>query len=267
MRTLALFLGIACATNACTGNVTGYAPAFQNALDACPTELGEVTSKDPLWPNKHSSEEGGPYACNRKTNDGGAACSGDHECNGSCLAPEGSFPTKEIAGRCSNFRLREAGELIVDAGVVGYVTPLDVISETKRTRLERLSRNWNMWSLKGAVDYNLTLQQSCFCIYPAYYGPNRVYVRSGKVVSVIYRGKNGVSLKFGERLTRRAALEGTIDEVFRGLGVTIMAASDEAHLEIAYDEHWGFPTSIQYDDPNADDEEYSLLVSDFRPFN
>lgn len=225
-----------------------------------------MTPNDGLWPNKNLSNEDEHFFCNRKTDDGGASCSSDRDCDGSCLAPDNSFPGQETSGRCSSAQLREAGQLIVDLGVVRYATASDEISQVKRTRLESLTQNWNKWVQKAVTDYNVTLEQSCYCLSAAYFGPNRVYVREGKVVSVIYQGADIDRLKTGERLTGQSALDSTIDEVFRELGATIMAASDISTLEIAYDDQWGFPSSIEYDDPNMYDEEYSLVVSGFRKF-
>lgn len=135
----------------------------------------------------------------------------------------------------------------------------------KALRLEELNRNRAKWVGRGIIDYEMILEQSCFCLFGPYYGPNRVVVRGGEILRVVYLGETRDGFRRGDRLTRKPALKKTLDEAFADLEFTIRNLTPNAVLRVEYHEEYGFPTLIDFDRSDMEDEQSRLIVSDFRP--
>jgi hypothetical protein len=52
--------------------------------------------------------------------------------------------------------------------------------------------------------------------------------------------------------------------MFEGLQTTITRMTSNTNLRVVYDSEYGFPSRIDFDRPDIEDEQYSLIVSNFR---
>jgi hypothetical protein len=181
-----------------------------------------------------------------------------------CLAPAGSTPGQEAVGTCSDHVFVAEETPTVTRGQVNFPMFSLEITDDKRRRLQELAENRAKWNASAVHSYSMTLAQSCFCFVAPATGPNRIVVDNGLVVRVTYRGETRQGYLRGGSLTRENfALRSTIDEMFEDLEVTISRMTSNAHLRVAYDDRYGFPTEIDFDRPDWYDEEYTLTVSDF----
>jgi hypothetical protein len=157
------------------------------------------------------------------------------------------------------------GTRTVIGGRVDYPWFTLDMTDEKRRRLQELAMNRAKWNAYGALNYSMTLGQNCFmCLYGAA-GPNRIVVKEGAIVSVRYQGESLNGPHRNQSLMReRSVLKTTIEEMFEGLQTTITRMTSNTNLRVVYDSEYGFPSRIDFDRPDIEDEQYSLIVSDFR---
>ncbi|WP_298449030.1 DUF6174 domain-containing protein [uncultured Marinobacter sp.] len=121
---------------------------------------------------------------------------------------------------------------------------------------ETLAQAQALWSDKGIVDYQITVQQSCFC--PAdLRQPVRVTVADGKLVDVT--GLEQSIQDPGQLDVERLTVPGLFRFIER-------AEQGEVHrLTVDYDPRYGFPVYIDYDGHQMiADDEYQYELSDFQ---
>jgi hypothetical protein len=130
---------------------------------------------------------------------------------------------------------------------------------------ERASQ-YARWKASGLQGYDLTLEdEACHCQFGPYYGPLRVSVRDGRVVRAIYLGPARDGYARGDRVRVDSHLKVTVEQLFELLERRIAGLGPGTHLTIAYDATWGFPTLIDFDQPDQEDEQSRLVVSDLVP--
>lgn len=107
------------------------------------------------------------------------------------------------------------------------------------------------WRSAGSDDYSFTLQLQCYC--PTF-GDHRVTVVDDRVARVEAVG--------GRESRALERFEVTIDDLFDLIEQKDGASSVRAD----YDSQYGYPTRVEVDpEPNSIDDEYTYLVSDYRP--
>ncbi|MGH7710169.1 MAG: DUF6174 domain-containing protein [Gemmatimonadaceae bacterium] len=116
-----------------------------------------------------------------------------------------------------------------------------------------LRRAQNRWNRSGVQDYQIVVQNLCFCGYTR---PVRITVRFGNVVSK-------VDAETGEPAPSYANAR-EVARLFDLVREVINQGADR--IEVAYDATYGFPTRIDIDYiRNAVDDELQVRTSDFQP--
>jgi hypothetical protein len=181
------------------------------------------------------------------------------------MAPQGAVSGQAATGVCAESTLPKGDALTIVDGKVTYPSYSLEMTERKTSLLEELIINRDRWDSLGVSSYEFTIEQTCFCLLAPYYGPNRIIVRNGSIETVIYRGEKWDGYKPGDRLTNKPALKATIDEMFNDLEQRILRLTGNAMLRIEFHEKFGFPTLIDFDRPDMEDEQSRQIVSDFSP--
>ena len=136
--------------------------------------------------------------------------------------------------------------LLVGAGC-GLITGND----DEESALDRAELRW---SRSGVQDYQVVVQNLCFC---GYVRPVRITVRFGAVVS-------RVDAETGEPVPTYAQNVRDIPGLFDLIREAI--AQDAHELDVTYDATYGFPTLITIDYiRNAVDDELTVKTSEFQP--
>ncbi|MFT7338195.1 MAG: hypothetical protein ACI92B_001525 [Marinobacter maritimus] len=131
-----------------------------------------------------------------------------------------------------------------------------VSGASAKNTLETLDQAQALWSDKGVVNYQVTVQQTCFC--PAdLRQPMRVTVDDGKLVDV-----RGLEQPIQDE-SRLDASRLTIAGLFAFIE---QSEQREVHkLNVDYDPRFGFPRRIDYDGHEMiADDEYQYELSDFQ---
>ena len=129
---------------------------------------------------------------------------------------------------------------------VGTPGPTGAVAE--RAAAQRL-----VWDAQHIRTYTFTIERQCFCP-PDFGGPFEVTVVEGAPTLVTFQG--GVALA-----DRVQDLPKTMEAVFN---VVFQNAATEPL--VVYDDRFGFPLRIGVDPiPNAIDDEFTIVVSNFRP--
>ena len=202
--------------------------------DACAASNGEWIPFQDLYPGKDLTEDDRRrYVCNLRTHDGGTACTDSRQCRGYCEAPAGAGSGQTVTGECSAYVLKVDGTLTVHEGRVTYPTSSTTMTRRKASMLQRFEAARNHWSSLGIDDYTITVaDETCFCLYGPYYGPNRVTVHNGEISRVIYRGERRDGFRRGDSLTRERALKPTVDEIFDRLERSIRNMTANTMLDV-----------------------------------
>ena len=125
--------------------------------------------------------------------------------------------------------------------------------ETDPTAQDLWGAEGAKWKAKAIINYDYTLQISCFCIRE-YTLPKRIEVRDNQVVSV--EGKPFESLNDPSYRT--------IDEFFDY--IQTQRALNPVVETIEYDKEYGFPSYIYFDiSEMIADEEIGYTLTDFIP--
>lgn len=116
--------------------------------------------------------------------------------------------------------------------------------------LRQLAANQALWQSKGIDDYDITIEQQCFC-------PSQQYE-----ITVVDGIVNGVTVDgMPVRPDQMRAQPKTVPELF----ALVAGLSPEAASTVSYDEEFGYPALISVDPiPNAIDDEYTVVVHAFR---
>jgi len=237
-----------------------------NSQKVCVANDGIWVPFKDLYPDTDLSElDLKRFTCRILTHEEEKTCTDNRDCRGQCVAPDDAASGQEAVGTCSKFQNIVDSTLTVIGGKVSYPVVSMEMTADKIARLEELSRNRNKWNAHTIRDYSLVLEQSCFCLYGPYYGPNRVTVRAGEISRVVYLGERRDGFKPGDRLTNRKALKNTIVGLFDDLETRIQYMTGNAELQVEYDDVYGFPTVIDYDRPDWEDEQFRIEVSAFKP--
>jgi hypothetical protein len=109
------------------------------------------------------------------------------------------------------------------------------------------------WSGSGVQDYQIVVQNLCFC---GYIRPVRITVRFGAVVSRVDAETGEPVPTYGENVRDIAGLFDLIRDAI---------AQDAHSLDVKYDATYGFPTLITIDYiRNAIDDELTVKTSEFQ---
>lgn len=116
-----------------------------------------------------------------------------------------------------------------------------------------LRRAEQRWSRAGVQDYQVVVQNLCFCGYTR---PVRITVRFGAVVSRVDAETGEPVPTYGENVRDIAGLFDLIRDAI---------AQDAHELDVTYDATYGFPTLITIDYiRNAVDDELTVRTSEFQ---
>ncbi|MBC7896932.1 MAG: hypothetical protein H7066_16055 [Cytophagaceae bacterium] len=128
------------------------------------------------------------------------------------------------------------------SGCLAFVGPAD-----RDTGVRDLVKARALWNTNGVADYEVVMRKDCFCIGG---GERFLYtVRSNAVTSVV-RLSTGAVDSLMAATTSAAPIELAFDLLDRAV------EHGAAHLEVSYDNQWGFPRmlSIDFSTGVADDE-------------
>jgi hypothetical protein len=110
------------------------------------------------------------------------------------------------------------------------------------------------WSRSAVQDYQVVVQNLCFC---GYIRPVRITVRFGAVVSRVDAETGEPVPAYGHNVRDIAGLFDLIREAM---------AQDAYRLDVTYDPEYGFPTLIDIDYiQHAVDDELRVKTSEFQP--
>lgn len=114
--------------------------------------------------------------------------------------------------------------------------------------LRELEANASRWADAGITDYRFTIEMRCFCPPRA---PADVVVANGVPTSIT---------RDGQPVSEDDVVAATVPDLFR----VAREAAQGDWVTITYDPETGVPLRIDADPArNADDEEYSIIVSGF----
>lgn len=152
-----------------------------------------------------------------------------------------------MRGRTSLTKVALASSVLLLAGACAVSTGTEDDDSLRAAELR--------WLRAGVQDYQIVVQNACFCGYTR---PVRVTVRMGSVVS-------RVDAETGEAVPPQG-VQGARDvpQLFALIRDAIMR--DAYSLSVTYDATYGFPTQINIDYiGNAIDDELSVKTSEFLP--
>jgi Family of unknown function (DUF6174) len=267
MKFTTLPIVILVAVTACaTSSQDNLASGPMSSPGACAASDGEWISFKDLYPHEDLGEgDMRRFICNLRTHEAGKACTDNQQCKGYCAAPDGAASGQEVAGECSAYVQRVNGTLTVVDGKVTYPRSSSTMTERKAAMLQMLDAARQQWSSLGITNYEITVaDENCFCLYGPYYGPNRIIVRDGKISRVVYLGERRDGFRRGDSLTHKNALKYTVNKIFEQLEQTIRLMTANTKLDVEYDPKYGFPTLIDFDRPDWEDEQSRLIVTDFQ---
>jgi hypothetical protein len=122
----------------------------------------------------------------------------------------------------------------------------------KEEALRDVAERQALWLSKQVDDYSFTVTRQCFCPFT---DPVDVTVADGVTTAMTKDGQPVDPLEV-------AGLPRTIQDVF----AIVAGSADAADVVVEWDPEFGFPTSIQVDSiENAIDDEFGILVTNFRP--
>lgn len=132
----------------------------------------------------------------------------------------------------------------------------DASAEKAVAAPKTLGEAQSLWSDKNIVNYQVTIQQTCFCP-SSLRQPMRVTVVDGEMTEV--KGLEQPIQNKGQLDASRLTIDGLFEFISQA------TQRDVYKLNVDYDTRYGFPKSIDYDghEMMADDE-YQYELSDFR---
>jgi hypothetical protein len=141
----------------------------------------------------------------------------------------------------------------VSSALVVLVASCGLITGSDDDDATELRRAQNRWNRSGVQDYQVVVQNLCFCGYTR---PVRITVRFGSVISK-------VDAETGEPAPSYANAR----EIARLFDLVREAIDQDAdRIEVSYDATYGFPTRIDIDYiRNAVDDELQVRASEFQP--
>jgi hypothetical protein len=137
-------------------------------------------------------------------------------------------------------------------------------SDRENARLA-LEANRAKWSAANIHDYEFRLRdEDCYCLFGPEYGPIRNVVRADKLQLAIYEGERRDGYWRGRKVRIEVRTRATINELFARVD-RLIETSPEGSFRILYDASYGFPTLVEFDDPDSDDEQSRLVADGFKP--
>lgn len=160
--------------------------------------------------------------------------------------------TRATAGRRAAMAMILAAAALLVAGCEVFGIPIG--SPPARPAEAALAGARARWAEAAIDDYQFTIQTICFC-QQSVVGPFRVTVVDGVTTDIVNLEGGAVDAD-----TRRA-VPLTVDALFAKVAEALDRADS---LVVAYDDVFGFPTSIDIDwIVNAIDDETTFEVTDF----
>jgi len=158
--------------------------------------------------------------------------------------------------------LRKAG--FTKVAVVGFLSePNRKCAPRENVRAE-LEANRAKWSAANIHDYEFRLRdEDCFCLFGPAYGPIRNVIRADKLQESIYEGERRDGYWRGRKVRIGVQTRATINEVFARVERLIETAA-EGSFRVLYDASYGFPTLVEFDDPDMEDEQSRLVADGFK---
>jgi hypothetical protein len=238
-----------------------------DSAEECAAHNGDWVPMPELYPDKVlSAEDSKRYICNIRTHDGGKPCTGNKDCEGTCMAPDGAIPGKPAVGSCSSHMWIVEGKLAIHKGVVDYPLYSDEMTPEKAARLRELEFNRSKWKAQQISNYSITMEETdCYCLFGPYYGPIENTIRNGKIESAVYLGEVRDGYRPGDLVKIPTNLKRTVEQLFDDLERTILKATSNTKLQIEYDNKYGFPALVAYDRPDWHDDQSRVVVLKFKP--
>jgi len=136
--------------------------------------------------------------------------------------------------------------------------------------MNEFAQNRQKWESHSIENYNIVIaEKACYCFFALDYGPVKNCVRNGQIIKTIYRGEPRDGYKFGDRVTEDTGLKMTVDDLFALVLFRLENLEERLlqYFEVQYDDTFGFPVRIEYDEPNIADEQYHRVVLEFHLVN
>ncbi|MEL7025075.1 MAG: DUF6174 domain-containing protein [Pseudomonadota bacterium] len=203
------------------------------------------------------------YVCNPRVADAGTACEDGSECRGDCIASTDALPGQETIGACAAYALRTLGSMTLTNGKAVYPLKLDFLENRQvalRLEYELAKARWDALEIDT---YRIEVEQSCFCLYGPYYGPNQIFVRNGTTRRVTYLGETRDGFQSGDSLTNEDAFKPTVNDLFAYVGDEIRGLGPDRVLSVNYHPEFGFPVRTERDDLRLSDSNVKITVIDF----
>lgn len=143
------------------------------------------------------------------------------------------------------------------------LSSFSMFAKADQEPVDLLEKNYLKWKNLEIYNYQLTVQdQTCWCMHAMGYGPIKNYIQGNNIIKSIYLGERRDGYRNGIKVKNKSSLEMTIEQVFQRARVIANKANANSY-KITYDDKYGFPTIIDYDDPDMEDEQSRLVVSEF----
>jgi hypothetical protein len=116
-----------------------------------------------------------------------------------------------------------------------------------------------LWNTNGVSDYEVVTRTLCFCV-----GANERfrYTVRGNVVTSVVRVSTGAVDSLAIATTRMPPVENAFDLLDKAV------REEAAHLEVSYDNQWGFPRMLSIDfATSVADDEITLHLEDYKPLS
>lgn len=139
---------------------------------------------------------------------------------------------------------------------------------------------FDVWNRNRPKHYQYVISKTCFCFDAPTYGPNEIEIKNGEIIRITYRGETRDGFKAGDSLIDESATAYTIDELFakaneivsgkrRSSIARIRSQNSEdrkvnRRFLIEFDPIYGFPKRLGYDEDIVADEEWSILIENFK---
>lgn len=154
------------------------------------------------------------------------------------------IPKQYLAALLFSLTLAGCGTVVSDAS-----------AEKAALAPETLAQAQALWKDKNIVNYQVTIQQTCYCLSNLVQ-PMRVTVVDGKVMEV--KGLEEPVENKGQLNTTRLTIAGLFEFISQAMQRNVHK------LVVDYDAGYGFPRHIDYDGHEMiADDEYQYKLSDF----
>ncbi len=239
----------------------------QSSEMACESADGVWTDFKSLYPENYlNGDDLHRHICRIRTHEEAVICTDNSQCKGLCIPEKEVDPGAAATGFCAQYTwpsYSEQEKNIIN-GKVSHPTISTEDTDEKAGMLKTLQANKTKWVQFEAKQYHFKARnENCYCLFGPYYGPVEVFVNNEQVQNVIYRGEKRDGYQAGDRVKIDTQLKFTIDELFYRVENLIKNATENTLLTLEYDPVFGFPSLIDYDRTDWEDNQSRMVISDF----